>query len=178
LPSIVTDGIKSSNRILRRSCGTIPPNGPIRLVGSSDGYPLLSGASAKERASDAHGGLLKLVGEFGILMFKDFGSVLSMQRDSLAAVLAALREIYDGEWTRHLGTDAGRTLHWQGKMGLVAGCTPTIDRHHAVMGAMGERFVLYRPPCDDDDKPSRRCAPSLQKRSRMCSTTPSSGSRT
>ena len=29
---------------------------------------------------------------------------------------------------------------------MIAGCTPTIDRHHAVMGAMGERFVLFRLP--------------------------------
>ena len=79
-----------------------------------------------------------------MILCKDFGSVLSMNRDARAAVLAALREVYDGSWTRHVGTDGGQTLHWAGKVGLVAGCTPTIDRHHAVVGAMGERFVLLR----------------------------------
>jgi len=39
-----------------------------------------------------------------------------------------------------VGTDGGRALEWQGKVGFVGGVTPTIDRHHAVMGAMGERF--------------------------------------
>jgi DNA-binding transcriptional ArsR family regulator len=67
-----------------------------------------------------------------------------MRHDGRAAVLAALREVYDGAWTRHVGTDGGRTLHWQGKVGLLAGCTPTIDRHHAVMAIMGERFTLFR----------------------------------
>jgi hypothetical protein len=74
-----------------------------------------------------------------------------MNRDARAAVLAALREIYDGAWTRHVGTDGGRTLSWAGRVGLVGGCTPTIDRHHAVMGAMGERFTLYRLPDVDPD---------------------------
>ncbi len=71
-------------------------------------------------------------------------------------MLAALREVYDGDWTRHVGTDGGRTLHWSGKVGLVAGCTPTIDRHSAVMGAMGERFVLLRLPHVDAHEQGRR----------------------
>jgi DNA-binding transcriptional ArsR family regulator len=78
-----------------------------------------------------------------------------MNRDARAQLLAALREIYDGAWTRHVGTDGGRTLHWAGKVGLVGGCTPTIDRHHAVMGAMGERFLLYRLPDVDPSTQAR-----------------------
>jgi hypothetical protein len=74
-----------------------------------------------------------------------------MHTDSRASVLAALREVYDGNWTRHLGTDGGQTLHWEGKVGLIAGCTPAIDNHHAVIGSMGERFLLYRLPAIDAD---------------------------
>jgi hypothetical protein len=81
---------------------------------------------------------------------------MSANRDARSAVLAALREIFDGAWTRHVGTGGGRTLHWSGKVGLIAGCTPTIDRHHAVMGAMGERFLLFRLPQPDSDKHARR----------------------
>jgi DNA-binding MarR family transcriptional regulator len=117
---------------------------------------LLSGTPNKERATEAKGGLLRVIGDFGIIVAKDFGSVLSMNRDSRAAVLAALREIYDGSWTRHVGTDGGKTLSWSGKVGLVAGCTPTIDRHHSVMGAMGERFVLFRLPAVDEEEHARR----------------------
>ncbi len=117
---------------------------------------LLSGVAKRERAATAKGGLLLEIGEFGILLHKDFGSVLSMNRDSRAAVLAALREIYDGAWTRYVGTDGGRTLSWTGKIGLIAGCTPAIDSHHAVIGSMGERFVLYRLPATEADVQSRR----------------------
>lgn len=112
---------------------------------------LLSGTPQKDKATDARGGLLKEIGELGLIVAKDFGSVLSMNRDARSMVLAALREVYDGRWTRHVGTDGGRTLHWEGKVGLIAGCTPTIDRHHAVIGAMGERFVMYRLPVVDEE---------------------------
>jgi len=116
---------------------------------------LLSGTPKKE-SQGARGGLLRVIGDFGLIVCKDFGSVLSMHRDARAAVLAALREVFDGSWTRHVGTDGGRTLHWSGKVGLIAGCTPTIDRHHAVMGAMGERFILVRLPEADGSEQARR----------------------
>ena len=107
---------------------------------------LLSGTPKRDHVDAAKGGLLRSIGKYGIIIAKDFGSVLSMNRDARAQLLAALREVYDGSWTRHVGTDGGRTLAWKGKVGLVGGVTPTIDRHHSVMGAMGERFVLYRLP--------------------------------
>jgi hypothetical protein len=107
---------------------------------------LLSGTSKKERAASSKGGLLREVGEFGILVLKDFGSILSMHRDARAETLAALRELYDGEWTRHVGSDGGQTLHWAGKLGLVFGATPALDAHHAASSALGERFLLCRLP--------------------------------
>jgi hypothetical protein len=133
------------------------------IAGLDDAHPagtlteasLLSGTPKKEHASDAKGGLLRAIGDHGIIVAKDFGSVLSMNRDARAGVLAALREIFDGSWTRHVGTDGGKTLAWSGKVGLVGGCTPTIDRHHAVMGTMGERFTLYRLPGVDPDIQAR-----------------------
>jgi hypothetical protein len=112
---------------------------------------LLSGTPKRDQAKDAKGGLLREIDEYGIIVAKDFGSVLSMHRDTRAATLSALREVYDGEWTRHVGTDGGKRLHWKGKVGLLAGCTPTIDNHAAVMAAMGERFMTYRMPDTNAD---------------------------
>lgn len=110
---------------------------------------LLSGASRRERASGAKGGLLKVIGDFGILMLKDFTSVLSMRPGAKAQIFAALREAYDGAWTRHVGTDGGQSLSWSGKLGLLFGVTPVLDTHHSGIGAMGERFLLCRlPPAD------------------------------
>jgi hypothetical protein len=105
---------------------------------------LLSGTPKKQCDKGARGGLLRQIGDFGIISLKDFGSILSMRPDTKPEVLAALREIYDGEWTRHLGSDGGRTLHWKGKVGLLFGATGVIDSHHSVIGAMGERFLMSR----------------------------------
>jgi hypothetical protein len=113
---------------------------------------LLSGTRRKERDAAAKGGLLRQIGLFGFLVLKDFTSILSMNRDLRSALLAALREIYDGSWTRHVGVDGGRTLEWQGKLAVIAGCTGAIDSFHAVIGAMGERFIFYRFAHDETDE--------------------------
>lgn len=117
---------------------------------------LLSGTPKREKAATASGGLLNEIGAFGVVVLKDFTSILSMKHEQRATLMAALREIYDGSWTRSVGADGGRTLSWAGKVGMIAGCTSIIDSHHAVIGAMGERFVFYRLPAVDAEKQADR----------------------
>ena len=106
---------------------------------------LLSGTARKERTKDATGGLLRKIPEGGgLLVLKDFTSIIDMHRESRAEVLAAFREIHDGRWDRSIGADGGRTLTWTGHLGLVAGCTTAIDSAHSVMSVMGARFLLVR----------------------------------
>jgi hypothetical protein len=121
----------------------------VHQVGTLTEAALLSGTPAREKAADAKGGLLRELGAFGFLVAKDFTTTLNLPRDTRASVLAALREIYDGHWTRRLGTDGGRCLTWEGKVALFAGCTPSIDSHHAVIAAMGERFIFVRMAVED-----------------------------
>ena len=116
---------------------------------------LLSGTSKRERAKDATGGLLRQVGDFGILLAKDFTSVLSQNFDTARQAMAALREIYDGRWDRPVGTDGGRVLHWEGKCGLLGGVTPSYDRYGAVVNALGDRFLLLRLPDVDPAKQAK-----------------------
>jgi hypothetical protein len=105
---------------------------------------LLSGTPKKQQDGAAKGGLLRQIGDFGIIALKDFTSVLSMHTETRAEVLAALREVYDGAWTRHIGSDGGRTLSWKGKVGLIFACTAALDSHYGVIGSMGDRFLLSR----------------------------------
>ena len=121
----------------------------VHVVATLTEAALLSGTPRKEAATNASGGLLREIGDSGIIVLKDFGSILSMNRDARAAVLAALREIYDGQWTRAVGVDGGKRLHWQGRVGLLAGATTVIDQHHAVMAQLGERFLIHRISVDD-----------------------------
>jgi len=110
---------------------------------SSEGA-FLSGTPAKQKAKDATGGLLRQLGDRGLLVIKDVTSILSMHRDTRATVLAAIREIHDGHWVRYLGTDGGRTLAWTGRLGIIGATTTAWDRAHDVIASMGDRFLVVR----------------------------------
>src|ERR1700733_1595092 len=77
-----------------------------------------------------------------ILVLKDLTTLLEMRRDDRQEVLAQLREIYDGRFTKAWGT--GQRLDWSGRVGFIAGVTSVIDQHHQVMGMLGQRFILVR----------------------------------
>ena len=89
-----------------RSTNTLPETVEVSTITEAG---LLSGTSTRERADDATGGLLRHIGAMGTIVLRDFTSVLSMDRDGLGTVLAALREIYDGRWQRNVGADGGRS---------------------------------------------------------------------
>ena len=105
---------------------------------------LLSATPRRERNKKATGGLLRKIGDRGLLVIKDVTSILSADRNMRASVLAAIREIYDGRWERNVGTDGGQTLTWTGRLVIVGAVTTAWDAAHAVVAAMGDRFVLIR----------------------------------
>jgi hypothetical protein len=78
------------------------------------------------------------------MVMKDFGTVLTMYREAKAEILAQLREIYDGSFSKEWGN--GKSLKWSGKVGLLAGVTGIIDREYSLNAILGERFLLYRVP--------------------------------
>jgi DNA-binding transcriptional ArsR family regulator len=137
----------------------------IYSVGQVTEAGLLSGSSKQDAPDDATGGLLIEIGigGQGIILFKDFGSILSLNSEAMKSVLAAFREIFDGEWTRKLGTDGGKSFSWHGKVGAIGGVTEEIERHHSVMSTLGERFLFYRIPRLDDDESEIRAEKALNQ---------------
>jgi hypothetical protein len=113
---------------------------------------LLSGSPKKAQAQGATGGVLSKLDKFGVLLFPDFGSVLSLRQESQAEMIAALRRVYDGKYTRRLGVDGGKTLEWKGKAGCLFGATQKYDSHHAIIGTLGDRFVLFRTEVTSDEQ--------------------------
>jgi len=150
-----------------------PSGGKTEIISSAASLPyivkaatvteaaLLSGTASRERAANATGGLLRMIGDFGILLSKDFTSVLSQNRDTAKAAMGALREIYDGSWDRPVGTDGGRVLSWSGKCGFIGGVTPSLDRYSAITNALGDRFLLLRLP---DVSAAEQAASALRRR--------------
>jgi len=110
---------------------------------ASDGA-LLSGTPHRSKIKGATGGLLREIGDRGLLVIKDVTSILSMNRDTRTSILAAIREIHDGHWIRYLGSDGGKTLEWSGRLVLVGAVTTKWDRAHDVVASMGDRFVICR----------------------------------
>lgn len=84
--------------------------------------------------------LPKLTGK--IMLFKDFTTVLSMQRDAKGEIFSQLREIWDGSMKKNFGN--GRIATWEGKVSLLAASTQAIDLTQQSNTHLGERFINYR----------------------------------
>ena len=105
---------------------------------------LLSGTPQHQQSHGATGGLLRQVGNPGVIVCKEFSSILFMRTDTRTELLNALREIYDGRWIRHIGSGGGKVLTWSGKVGFLFGCTEAIDAHHDAISNLGHRFLYSR----------------------------------
>lgn len=82
----------------------------------------------------------------GLLLVKDFTTILSEAPATRTEVLAVLREVFDGHVARSLGS-TDHVISWAGKLGVIAAVTEEIERHRAQIGLMGERFLhILMPP--------------------------------
>jgi hypothetical protein len=120
----------------------------VHVLSSLTAQTFASGMKGKSKRAPS---LLLRLQEEGkdFLVMKDFTSTLEMRREARGEILAQLREIYDGVYTKEFGT--GDTIAWAGRLGFIAGVTPVIDERRVVTALLGERFVYYRLPV-----PSRR----------------------
>jgi hypothetical protein len=117
---------------------------------------LLSGSPSRE-GTGATGGLLRQVGEQGLMVAPDFGTLLNEHASTRNRMFALLREVFDGKITRHLGTGGGRSFAWRGHVGFLGAVTEAIDSPNIDLGLLGERFVYYRIPKDTPDDDLMAC---------------------
>lgn len=96
----------------------------------------------------------------GILTFKDFTTLLSMNKEGLNDIMGQLRSIYDGTFSKRFGT--GEEVNWVGKIGVIAAGTGECQRVMRQYSKNGERFINYtmRQP---DRKGAMRMAAKNQK---------------
>jgi hypothetical protein len=76
-----------------------------------------------------------------MIFIKDFTTILQKGKEPRREILSQFREIYDGEFNKDFGT--GKSVHWKGRIGIIAGLTPPAVELLSQHGAMGERFVVY-----------------------------------
>ncbi len=111
---------------------------------------LLSGSQGRD--DSATGGVLAQAGDRDTLMISDMSTITDMHHEARGRFMAALRRVYDGSYTRAVGTAGGRSFAWGGdgrKIGFLGGAVD-LDEAVGMMGALGQRFVLYRLAEVDD----------------------------
>lgn len=135
--------VSGSGNAKTETVQTLAAQGAMVISSIASQGALLSATSKRERDKNATGGLLREIGERGILVIKDVTTILTM-KNARDEVLAALREIYDGYWRRDVGTDGGRSLEWRGRLVVIGAVTTAWDTAHGVIATMGDRFVLVR----------------------------------
>lgn len=83
-----------------------------------------------------------------IFIFRDFSTFLSLPAERRAQVQSDLRRMFDmeGAFTKDCGTGH---LSWEGKITVLAACTPALERHWTVTKDLGERFLSYKLPYID-----------------------------
>ncbi len=109
---------------------------------------LLSWSKGKEPKAV---GILARLPDPGLLTVADFSTVLATSdRGGRDQLFALLRRAYDGAVSRDLGNTA-RPLTWQGRLTLLAGCTPIIDNYSSHADALGPRWLYCRIDAQDTD---------------------------
>lgn len=96
---------------------------------------LLSGTADGQKSS-----LLEIIGS-GIIIFKDFTTILSKRDEDQKEIVSQFREVFDGRWSIRTGQ---RSAIWEGKITVIAAVTPAIERAWAVHRDLGERFLQVR----------------------------------
>ena len=117
----------------------------IHPLGGFTANTFMSGFDKKKKA-----GLLQRLPKVVTLVVKDFGTILVLRHDDKATILQQLREIYDGAYQKEYGN--GKVVKWKGRIGLLGAVTTAIEAHHAVIGELGNRYLLYRFRSDTGDR--------------------------
>jgi len=95
--------------------------------------------------------LLHQIGTTGVIVMKDFTSILSMRDDKKDMILGQMREIFDGYITKKTG-NRKEVDEWRGKLNFIGGVTDTIYSKTEKSSAMGPRFINYVMPAFDREQ--------------------------
>lgn len=108
-------------------------------IDNLSGNALLSGM----KRSDTSASLLhRTPKEGGFLVFSDFTTMLAKRQEDLSDILGQLRVVFDGRATKHTGGQE-ETVQWEGKLGLLAGCTTSLYYKTEDYAEVGQRMIIY-----------------------------------
>lgn len=162
---------------LGQSCVWLMLIGPSSSGKTEIHFPLLRAYPNVEETSDINiaglmsmgrghkgEGTLQRLGVKGLWLIKDFGSIISMKEEKRNELLGAMREIFDGKWSRQSGRGGDS---WVGTVNIVAAATPAVENAHKVNSELGSRFVHIRLSRPAGDGVRRKAAHQAGKRGIM-----------
>lgn len=88
--------------------------------------------------------LLHKIGPNGLIVLKDYTTILSMRREKRDVIISQLREIYDGRLTKVTGN--GNDQEWSGKINVLAATTDAVYLDDNGNATMGRRMIGYNMP--------------------------------
>lgn len=98
----------------------------------------MAGDPAKEKS------LLHRIGTNGLILMKDFTSILSLKEELRKKILGDMREIYEGHLSKVTGN--GRSSEWKGKVNFIGAVTDAIYMNEGDDASMGRRTIDYIMP--------------------------------
>jgi hypothetical protein len=95
-------------------------------------------------------GVLSRLGSKGLWIISDFTTFLNLDERKRGEIMGMHRRIYDGKYDRSLD---GRHVSWSGRVHMVSGVTPAIERFYRLHADLGERWLQVRiekhPPSNE-----------------------------
>lgn len=79
-----------------------------------------------------------------LVIVKDFSEVLQKRPEQRGEILAQLRNLYDGKYTKPFGNSL-TPVTWEGKLGMIVCSTGQYDKEIRSLATFGDRFLVFRP---------------------------------
>ena len=92
--------------------------------------------------------LLHRIGSNGLVVMKDYTSILTMRPEKREVIVGQLREIFDGHISKMTGN--GNSTSWSGKINVLAAVTDAVYLKDGESASMGRRMICYVLPNFDD----------------------------
>lgn len=106
--------------------------------------------SSMRSSNGKENSLLHRIGPRGLLVMKDYTSIISMSDVKRDPILAQLREVFDGYFKKESGN--GFSQEWIGKICALFCVTDAIYQKGGESAAMGRRSMVYEIPNLTDDR--------------------------
>jgi len=160
---LIIGGPSSGKSELCQSLGTIPFVHSVSTLSENTFLSNMPSSGGKENS------LLHRIGPKGVLVMKDYTSILSMRAEKRDVIISQMREIYDGAISKESGN--GKSESWKGKLNWIGAVTESVYLKEDESAGMGRRTINYVMPSQDRRKTTMRAVKnnkdSKEKRDRI-----------